>query len=266
MPAERINGFHMYYECAGQGVPFLFVHGGLGGGRGSALFRQHHMTLLAQHAHVMTFDRRAAGLSETPPAGYSFGGFVADIVALLDHLGHARAVLMGTSAGGPQVLQCALTHPERVMALVLGSTATQTVNVPPALASLVTFLGTEGLTHLQSMLTRHDTSTSAQATAPPAPMEPLTGILQTYLAYHLHGDPLAARLGEITVPALILHGTADAEVPFVAAEYLHAGLSTSLLLPFVGGGHSILVTHAEPYRQAIIDFLHSLAWAPSRAV
>ena len=266
MPTERINGFHMYYEVAGQGVPLLFVHGGLGGGRGSALFRQHHMAVLAQYVHVMAFDRRAAGLSETPTAGYSFDGFVADVMALLDHLGHERAVLMGHSAGGPQVLQCALTHPERVMALILSSTATQTVHVPPALASLVTFLGTEGLTHLQQMLTRHDTSPAAQAPVPATPVEPLAGILQTYLAYHLHGDPIAARLQDITVPALILHGTADAEIPLGEAEYLHAGLPTSALIPFVGGGHSILVTHAEPYRQAIIDFLQSLALAPSAAV
>ena len=266
MPTERLNGFAMYYEVAGQGVPLLFVHGGLGGGRGSALFRQHHMPDLAQYAHVIAFDRRAAGLSETPPAGYSFDGFVADIVALLDHLGHERAVLMGHSAGGPQVLQCALTYPERVRALILSSTATQTVNVPPALASLVTFLGTEGLTHLQQMLVRHATAPAAQAPVPGVPVEPLAGILQTYLAYHLHGDPIAARLQDITVPALILHGTADAEVPFGAAEYLHAGLPTSALIPFIGGGHSILVTHAEPYRQAIINFLQSLALAPSAAV
>jgi pimeloyl-ACP methyl ester carboxylesterase len=266
MPTERINGFDMYYEVAGQGVPLLFVHGGLGGGRGSALFRQYLMPLLAQYVHVIAFDRRAAGLSETPTAGYSFDGFVADIMALLDHLEYERAVLMGHSAGGPQVLQCTLTHPERVRALILSSTATQTVHVPPALASLVTFLGTEGLTHLQQMLTRHDTTPAAQAPVPGAPVEPLAGILQTYLAYHLHGDPLAVRLQEITVPALILHGTADTEIPFEAAAYLHTGLPTSTLVPFVGGGHSILVTHAAPYRQAIIDFLQSLALAPSATV
>jgi len=266
MPTEHINGFDMYYEVAGQGVPLLFVHGGLGGGRGSALFRQHHMPVLAQYMHVIAFDRRGAGLSETPTAGYSFDGFVADLVALLDHLGHERAVLMGHSAGGPQVLQCALTHPARVMALILSSTATQTVHVPPELASLVTFLGTEGLTHLQQMLARHDTSPAAQVPGSGGPPEPLAGILQTYLAYHLHGNPLTDRLQDITVPALILHGTADMEIPFAEAEYLHAGLPTSSLIPFVGGGHSILVTHAEPYRQAIIDFLQSLALAPSAAV
>jgi pimeloyl-ACP methyl ester carboxylesterase len=263
MPTEHINGFDMYYEIAGQGVPLLFVHGGLGGGRGSALFRQHHMPVLAQYVHVIAFDRRAAGLSETPTAGYSFDGFVADMVALLDHLGHERVVLMGHSAGGPQVLQCALTYPERVIALILSSTATQTVHVPPELAALVTFLGTEGLTHLQHMLTPRETSPAVLTPVSGAPVEPLAGILQTYLAYHLHGDPLAARLQDITVPALILHGTADAEIPFGEAEYLHAGLPTSSLLPFVGGSHSILVTHAEPYRQAIIDFLQSPALAPA---
>src|SRR5712692_10258531 len=197
MPTERINGFHMYYEVAGQGVPFLFVHGGLGGGRGSALFRQYHMPVLAQYVHVIAFDRRAAGLSETPTAGYSFGGFVADIVALLDNLGHERAVLMGTSAGGPQVLQCALSYPERVIALVLGSTAAQTVNVPPALAPLVTFLGTEGLTHLQTMLAGNDATPLMPPAESLSPVEPVAGILQTYLAYHVHGNPIAARLDEI---------------------------------------------------------------------
>src|SRR5262245_49252565 len=264
MPTARINGFQMYYEVAGQGLPLLFVHGGLGGGRGSALFRQHHMAALAKHVQVIAFDRRAAGLSEMPSTGYSFERFVADIVALLDYLGHERAVLMGTSAGGPQVLQCALSYPERVLALVLSSTATQTVNVPPGLAPLVTFLGTEGLTHLQTMLARTTATPSVPPAEPLTPLEPLAGILQTYLAYHLHGNPIAAHLDEITVPTLILHGTADEEVPFVEAERLHAGLSASVLVPFIDGGHGIMVTHAEPYRQAIVDFLRSLASAPSR--
>src|SRR3989442_13366780 len=84
MPTARMNGFDMYYEAAGHGDPFLFVHGGLGGGRGSALFRQHHMPVLAQYAHAIAFDRRAARVSETATAGDSFDGFVAALVALLD--------------------------------------------------------------------------------------------------------------------------------------------------------------------------------------
>ena len=257
MSAACINGCRMYYEVLGQGLPLLFVHGGLGGGRGSATFRQYQMAQLAPYAEVIAFDRRAAGQSEAPTTGYTFAGFVDDILALLDHLGHQRAILMATSAGGPQVLQCAYSYPERVMALILGSTATQTVRVPPELASLITFMGTEGLVQLQARLAQQ-ASLAASGSTPATPFDPLGGILQTYLAYHMHGDPLAACLARITVPTLILHGTADAEVPFSEALKLHDGLPHASLVPFVGGGHGIMVSHAEPYRQAIVAFLQTL--------
>jgi pimeloyl-ACP methyl ester carboxylesterase len=259
----------MYYEVAGTGIPLLFVHGGLGGGRGSAPFRQYHMAELARYATVIAFDRRAAGASETPATGYSFDHFVTDIFALLDHLGHQRIVLMGTSAGGPQVLQAALTYPERIIGLILGSTASQTVHVPPELASLVTFLGTDGLTQLQMMFAAQDASAPPVAAGPTSfSLDRFGGVLQTYLAYHLHGDTVTTRLREITAPTLILHGTADEEVPFAEAERLHAHLTTSSLVPFVGGGHGIMVTHADAYRRVIIRFLDSLAkgaWSHSAA-
>jgi pimeloyl-ACP methyl ester carboxylesterase len=86
-------------------------------------------------------------------------------------------------------------------------------------------------------------------------------VLQTYLAYHLHGNPIADRLGDIAAPALILHGTADEEVPFVEAQRLQAGLPNASLIPLQDGGHGIMATHAEAYRAAIIPFLKSLAAA-----
>ncbi len=252
MPCEQINGFRMYYEIAGQGLPCLFVHGGLGGGNGSATFRQFQMPRLAPHVEVIAFDRRAAGQSETPPAAYTFSVFIDDIIALLDHLGHERVILMATSAGGPQILQCALSHPDRVIALVLGSTATQTVRVPPELASLITFLGTDGLGQLQEMLGQGTSDVAS-------PLANFGGVLQTYLAYHLHGDPIAERLGEIMVPALILHGTADDEVVFAEGERLLAGLPHASMLPFEGGGHRIMVSDSDAYAQTVLTFLCTLA-------
>ena len=262
MPTETINGFRMYYEVAGSGVPLLFVHGGLGGGQGSATFRQHQMAELANHAEVIAFDRRAAGASETPAGEYSFDRFVEDIFALVDHLGHQRVILMGTSAGGPQILQATLTAPERVIGLILGSTASQTVNVPPELASLITFLGTDGLTQLQTMLSPPDSGDAPQTIEQAShPAHHFGGVLQTYLAYHLHGNPIAARLCEITVPTLILHGTVDEEVPFVEAERLRDGLPNATLVPFDNGRHAIMRTHDEAYRQAIVSFLRTLSAA-----
>ena len=236
----------MYYEVAGEGLPLVFVHGGLGGGRGSELFRQIHMAALARHATITAFDRRAAGRSQEPPAGYGFADFVADIAGLLDRLGYERAVLAGTSAGGPQVLQFALDHPGRVTGLVLSSTATQTVRVPPELASLTTYLGTTALSDLQGILGQ----TSGGG---------VSGILQTYLAYHLHGDPIAERLAEIRVPVLVLHGTADEEVPFLEGSRLCDGLPNATMFSFAGGRHGIMVDNAAEWRQAVVDFLKGLS-------
>ena len=245
MPVSFLNGFDMYYEVAGDGVPLLFVHGGLGGGSGSERFRLHQMAALARHARVIAFDRRASGRSQEPPSGYVFADFVADIVALLDHLGCERAVLAATSAGGPQILQAALEHPHRVMGLVLSSTASQTVRVPSELASLTTYLGTTALSDLQGML--------GQASG-----GGVSGILQTYLAYHLHGEAAAPRLGEISAPALVLHGTADEEVPFAEGELLSAGLAHASLVRFENGGHGIMVSHADEWRRAVVEFLKGL--------
>ena len=242
----------MYYEVAGEGLPLVFVHGGLGGGRGSESFRRTHMAALARHAAVAAFDRRAAGRSQEPAAGYGFADFVADIAALLDHLGYDRAVLAATSAGGPQVLQFALDHPGRVTGLVLSSTATQTVRVPPELASLTTYLGTTALSDLQGILGQ----TSGGG---------VSGILQTYLAYHLHGDPIAGRLAEIRVPALVLHGTDDEEVPFLEGSRLCDGLPNASMVSFAGGRHGIMVDNAAEWRQAVVDFLEGLSHDASPA-
>ena len=78
------------------------------------------------------------------------------------------------------------------------------------------------------------------------------------MAYHLHGDPIASRLGEIEAPALVLHGTADEQVPFTEGRRLHAGMRNASLVSFENGGHGIMTSHAVAFRQAIIDFLMGL--------
>ncbi len=152
-----------------------------------------------------------------------------------------------------------MSYPNRVMALVLGSTATQTVRVPPELASLITFLGTDGLGQLQTMLGQSASADSENPGQAASPFANFGGVLQTYLAYHMHSDPIAGRLGEIAVPALILHGTADEEVAFAEGERLHAGLPDASMVPFEGGGHRIMASDPDAYAEATLTFLRALA-------
>ena len=74
--------------------------------------------LLATDFTVVSYDLR--GFGESSPMDLHFGYTHADdLAALLDHLGVARAALVGFSFGGQVALTMALEQPARVSRLVL---------------------------------------------------------------------------------------------------------------------------------------------------
>jgi len=64
-------------------------------------------------------DLRGRGDSEKPDSGYGLEAHASDVVRVLDHLGLQDAVIAGHSMGGFVALKTALSHPDRVRALVL---------------------------------------------------------------------------------------------------------------------------------------------------
>ncbi|MEC0333180.1 alpha/beta hydrolase [Paenibacillus sp. FSL R5-0527] len=102
----------LYYEISGSGKPVVLLHSG-----GADLRDWTYVApLLAKHYKVVAFDGRGAGKSPSPaePANY-----VADLLALLDHLEIRQAALVGHSMGGQIAADFALEHPDRVSELVL---------------------------------------------------------------------------------------------------------------------------------------------------
>lgn len=96
----------------GKGLPLLFLHPGVADSR----------VWEAQLAHfggqyrVIAFDGRGFGETTSTPEPFSQ---VDDVLAVMDALQVAQAVLMGNSLGGRTALDFALAHPERVRALGL---------------------------------------------------------------------------------------------------------------------------------------------------
>ncbi|HRE03454.1 MAG TPA: alpha/beta hydrolase [Ilumatobacteraceae bacterium] len=72
-------------------------------------------------------------------------------------------------------------------------------------------------------------------------------------------DDVTARLGEITCPALVVHGTEDSAIEMERAEELAAGLSGCSGVVRVGGAHAANLTNPGPVNTAIVDFLNSLS-------
>jgi 3-oxoadipate enol-lactonase len=80
---------------------------------------------LSRHYRVVRLDLRGHGESQVPPAEppLSMARLVADASELLDHLGCARAHIVGNSAGGYVAQNLAMASPQRLQSLMLfGST------------------------------------------------------------------------------------------------------------------------------------------------
>jgi pimeloyl-ACP methyl ester carboxylesterase len=114
----RSGDVEIFYRRFGQPgrVPILIVHG-------LSYFSYDWIgpaSRLAADREVVAIDMRGFGQSSWSAArDYKLETMVADVSAVLDHLGWRRAVLMGHSFGGRVCLATAGWHPERAAGLIL---------------------------------------------------------------------------------------------------------------------------------------------------
>lgn len=272
MAEEKINGVRISYEDRGAGTPVLFIHGGYGGAA-STLSPSPHVirdALPADQFRLLTYDRRSCGQSEyVTDAAYTLEDLALDAAALLDHAGIRRAVIVGTSAGGPIALQFALAMPERTLALCLPNTGAnlmdQSRETSRQRLALVERFRTDGARAVFETR-KHRLRTPAPAAEPQPGQESeaaerrakleaglaalseddlfrySTGEIRNFEAYV--GYDFAPRLGELEMPVCIIHGTADQTVPFAWGQALHAGIRHSEFHAIEGGKHGI-VSHPE---------------------
>lgn len=109
----------LYYEQVGnpEGKPVVFLHGGPGGGISPAYRRFFDPAFY----RVVLFDQRGSGKS-TPFAGLrdnTTWDLVADIEKIREKLGIDRWLVFGGSWGSTLSLAYAVTHPGRVVGLIL---------------------------------------------------------------------------------------------------------------------------------------------------
>ncbi|TAK74992.1 MAG: alpha/beta fold hydrolase, partial [Dehalococcoidia bacterium] len=149
MPVAPINGTEIYYETYGSGFPLVFAHGGFGGlGTGAGGNVPPWVERFARHFQVILPDRRSSGRSGFPDAPHTMSLFASDIRALLRHLGHERAFVWGTSAGGPIATTFGLEHPEAAAGVVIAETAPWLSRDPDLLGRLrerIEVLNTRGV-------------------------------------------------------------------------------------------------------------------------
>jgi 3-oxoadipate enol-lactonase len=128
VPTAQLNGAHIHYLVEGSGEPLLLI---AGQGSDHTSWDPVVGDFAASHTCIR-WDHRGTGASDKPTdPPYSIEGFAADAVALLDHLGIERAHAYGISMGGRIAQRLAISHRERVGAVVLGCTSPGKANGVP---------------------------------------------------------------------------------------------------------------------------------------
>ena len=109
------DGVRLAWEEAGEGIPVIALAG---------LTRtMRDFDFVAPHldgTRLIRMDARGRGLSEHAPwESYNVGQEAADVLALMDHLGLARAAILGTSRGGLIAMVLAATAKDRLTGVCL---------------------------------------------------------------------------------------------------------------------------------------------------
>lgn len=119
MPYARVRDIDVYYEIDGDGPPLLNISGS-----GADLrTTPGGSSALARHFTVLSYDQRGLGRTSIPEGPYTMADYADDAAGLLDAVGWERAHVVGISFGGMVAQHLAIRHPSRVQRLVMGCTS-----------------------------------------------------------------------------------------------------------------------------------------------
>ena len=119
MPSANLNGIDVHYERGGDGPPLLFCNGSGATLESSAPV----IARFREHFDVVAHDQRGLGRTTIPAGPYTMADYAADAAALLDHVGWERCAVVGISFGGMVAQELAVTWPERITRLALVCTS-----------------------------------------------------------------------------------------------------------------------------------------------
>ena len=266
MPFATVADVELYWERAGdpEGTPVLFVNG-TGGD-----LRMKPSPLegpLADGFDLLGYDQRGLGQSDKPDGPYTMAGYAADAVGLVDSVTRwERFAVIGVSFGGMVAQEIALLAPERVARLVLCCTSSGGAGGSSYPLHELQDLDPDERT-VRSILIS-DTSIDgtwieenpeiidivrSRAVADPEDPDTVRGA-RLQLEARAHHD-VYDRLPTLTMPTLVCAGRTDGIAPLANSEAIAAQIPGAELEVY-DGGHGFLMS-AKPW-QRITDFLRDL--------
>jgi 3-oxoadipate enol-lactonase len=260
------GGVWLSWRAYGDGEPVLMIMGFMGSSK--AWFRL--LPHVSREHRAIVFDNRGTGDSDRPRGLWSMDDLARDALAVLDAAGHESAHVIGASMGGMVAQHLALDHPERVRTLTLCCThpggpvsggprwrLVASLALRPLLGPGATFPIVAPL--LYSERTRRDRRDRLEEDVDIRWQDqtPAASALGQSAAIARHDT--RARLGELRMPVLVLHGAEDALVPVKAAREMARRIPRAKLVLLPQTGHVVATDAEQETASALLDFLASHA-------
>lgn len=274
MAHAHVNGIWLNYREQGEGEPLLLVMGLGAPWQGW----EPQLDAFSRRHRVICFDNRGVGASDSPVGRYTVAQMMEDARGLLDHLGIAKAHVVGVSMGGMVAMEMAARYPARVGSLVLAATTPAAdARMRWTMGRIAARVGAAAFTcggSLQDRLAAVKEELIQVwlplifSAGPGGPEEAIVRRLMD--AAFAHGFPavgtagqLAAcfahdareRLPRLCAPTLVLGGTQDAVFARERFAELARAVPGAQLEIFEGAPHAINLVGADDFNDAVLGFL-----------
>lgn len=251
MRSVDVGGVRLHVDRSGRGEPMLW----LSGFALSAAAWEPVLPLYTGRLDCVGFDARGTGRSSGWSGPVSIPQLAGDAVAVLDALGIDSAHVYGVSYGGMVAQELAIRFPHRVRGLVLGGTTPGgPLAARPTLAELRAVRdGLPGLLYSPEFLRAQPERVTMLRRALRSHPAPPAGVASHFLASVYHDT--VARLGRIVAPTLVLHGGADSMIPVSNARMLAERIPDAELAVVPGAGHAYLLEKPEESARLVLDWL-----------
>jgi len=267
---ENSAPIELYYEDHGSGQPVVLIHGYPLDG---SSWEKQTAVLLDAGKRVITYDRRGFGKSSRPTSGHDYDTYAADLSSLVSALDVHDVVLVGFSMGTGEVVRYISTYGSHRLAkaVFIGSlqpfmlkTDENPSGVPQETVDgmldtikadryafftgfLQNFYNTDE--NLGTRISEEALRNSWQLATNMSPYTSIWAVSTWFTDWR-------ADIDKIDVPALIMHGTGDLNVPIdITSRVLAKMLPSATYVEIEGAPHGMLWTHGEEINKILMEFL-----------
>jgi len=266
MPYVQIGRHRVNYGLRGEeGRDVIVFINGLT--QTTSLWVNYQEWLAQQGYRVLAYDSLGQGMSSKPVLGIRLEDHADVLVGLLDELGIRQAFIAGISFGGVVAQHVAINHPERVHGLIPMSTfsemPTQLELFGIAFHSAIT---QAGFPLIQSLLLPMNFSTNWLSMARNSLPESMRRgyamndpyAIQNLMESYVNFRSFTADLNKIKCPTLILNGEYDFLTPRLCHEILRLNIANSRLMIIQHAYHAFTLEYPEVTMRVIEAFVRSV--------